>query len=56
VVVEKKWIKGGEVHWRTMIDLLKQQGIITDEDDYPTMYLAIEEHYGKKKLKTASGE
>lgn len=56
VVVEKKWIKGGEVHWRTMIDLLKQQGVITDEDDYPTMYRAIEEHYGKKKLKTASGE
>jgi hypothetical protein len=56
VVVEKKWIKGGEVHWRTMVDLLKKQGIITDETDYPAMYLAIAEHYGNKKLRTASGE
>jgi hypothetical protein len=56
VVVEKKWIKGGEIHWRTMIDLLKKQGVIIDEDDYPAMYLAIEQHYGKKKLRTASGE
>lgn len=48
VIVEKKWVRSGEVHWRSLIDRLKKQGDITDDSDYPAMYRAIEAYYVPK--------
>jgi hypothetical protein len=56
VIVEKKWIRSGELHWRSLIDSLRKQGEITDEDDFPAMYLAIEKYYADKDLESAAGQ
>jgi hypothetical protein len=56
VIVKNKWIRGGETHWRTLIETLKQQGDISDESDFAEIYLAIEKHFGDKEMKAASGQ
>jgi hypothetical protein len=55
VIVEKKWIRSGEMNWRSLIDSLKKQGEITDENDFAAMYRAIERYYAEKDLKAAAG-
>lgn len=56
VIVRNKWLKGGETHWRALMDTLKQQGDISDESDYAEIYLAIEKYFSDKAMKTASGQ
>lgn len=56
VIIRNKWIKGGESHWRRLIDKLKQQGDITDDSGYDEMYRAIEKHFGGEEMRAASGQ
>jgi hypothetical protein len=39
-----------------MIDTLKEQGDISDESDFASMYLAIERHFGGEEMRAASGQ
>lgn len=55
VIVNKKWVRSGEMHWRSLMDSLKKQGEITDENDFAAMYRAIEKYYSDKDLKAAAG-
>ena len=55
VIVEKKWVRSGEMNWRSLIDSLRKQGEITDENDFAAMYRAIERYYSEKDLKAAAG-
>jgi hypothetical protein len=53
VIVENKWVQGGQRHWDNLISLLKSEGEITDamqlNDDFPAMFLAIQKHYKAKE-------
>ena len=53
VIVENKWVSGGQKHWDNLIAKLKDEGEITDEmqlnDDFPAMFLAIQRHYKVKE-------